>query len=118
MTDLSQLIPAFTLSRLLKEKTGKTVAIGGNYITQNKQDFINHPEIFSEYCDFLMVGDGERSIVELAEYTEKKRSIENVSNLMYLKDSVVVCNRAAEELDFRQVAYADFDDIDFSQYFS
>ena len=116
--DLSQLIPAFTLSRILKEKTGKAVAIGGNYITQNKQDFLNHPEIFSEYCDFLMVGDGERSIVELAEYTEKKRSIENVSNLMYLKDSKAVCNPAAEVLDFREVAYADFDDIDFSQYFS
>lgn len=116
--DLSQLIPAFTLSRILKEKTGKAVAIGGNYITQNKQDFLNHPEVFSEYCDYLMVGDGERSLVELAQFVENKRSIESVHNVMYLSSSKVVCNPAAKELDFREVAYADFDDIDFSQYFS
>lgn len=116
--DLSQLIPAFTLARILKKKVGKPVAIGGNYITQNKQDFLNHPEIFSEYCDYLMVGDGERSIVELAEYTEGKRKIEDVSNLIYLKNRKAVCNPAAKELDFHRVAYADFDDIDFSQYFS
>lgn len=116
--DLSQLIPAFTLSRILKENVGKPVAIGGNYITQNKKDFLNHPEIFSEYCDYIMVGDGERSIVELAEYIEKKRKIEDVSNLMYLKGTKAVCNPAAEELDFQEVAYADFDDIDFSLYFS
>lgn len=116
--DLSQLIPAFTLSRIIKEKTGKIIAIGGNYITQNKADFLNHPEIFGEYCDYIMVGDGEHSIVELAEYIEKNRSIENVSNLMYKKGENAVCNPPAKELDFKEVAYADFDDIDFSQYFS
>ena len=116
--DLSQLIPAFTLSRILKEKTKKTVAIGGNYITQNKNDFLNHPEIFPEYCDFLMVGDGEKSIVELAEFIEGKRSVDNVSNLMYHNGEKAVCNPSAKELDFQEVAYADFDDIDFSLYFS
>ena len=65
-----------------------------------------------------MLGDGERSIVELADYTEGRRNIEDVTNLMYLKDEKAVCNSAAQELDFREVAYADFDDIDFSQYFS
>ena len=116
--DLSQLIPAFTLSRILKEKLDKPVAIGGNYITQNKEDFLNHPEIFSEYCDYLMVGDGERSVVELAEYVQGKRNIEDVTNLVYLRDNEAICNPAAKELDFYEVAYADFSDIDFSQYFS
>lgn len=116
--DLSQLIPAFTLSRIIKETSGKPVAVGGNYITQNEKDFLNHPEIFSEYCDYLMVGDGERSVVELAEFIDGKRSIENVSNLMYLQGTKAVRNPAADELDFHEVAYADFDDIDFSLYFS
>lgn len=116
--DLSQLIPAFTLSRILKERINKTVAIGGNYITQNKNDFLNHPEIFQEYCDCLMVGDGEKSVVELAEFIEGKRSVENVSNLMYHNGEKAVCNPSATELDFQEVAYADFDDIDFSLYFS
>lgn len=116
--DLSQLIPAFTLSRILKEKIGTPVAVGGNYITQNKQDFLNHPEILSEYCDYLMVGDGETSIVELAEFIENKRCINEVSNLIYLRENIAVCNPTAKKLDFQQIAYADFDDIDFSLYFS
>ena len=116
--DLSQLIPAFTLSHILKRTMGKPIAIGGNYITQNKQDFLNHPEILSEYCDYLMVGDGEYSIVELAEYTEGRRKIEDVANLIYLKGKEAVCNPDAKQLHFNDVAYADFDDIDFSQYFS
>lgn len=116
--DLSQLIPAFTLSRLIKQATDKPVAIGGNYITQNKADFMNHPEIFREYCDYLMVGDGERSIIEAAEYAEGKRDIASVSNLVYLSDNEVICNPPADELNFREVAYADFDSLDFSLYFS
>ncbi len=116
--DLSQLIPALTLSRLIKQVTDKPVAIGGNYITQNKADFMNHPEIFGEYCDYLMVGDGERSIIEAAEYAEGKRDITDVSNLVYLNGNEVICNPPADELNFREVAYADFDSLDFSLYFS
>ncbi len=116
--DLSQLIPAFTLSRIIKQKTDKKVAIGGNYITQNKTDIANHPEIFGEYCDFISVGDGEKSIIDLAEYIEKKRDISTVTNLMYKAEDKVICNLPAEELDFTKVAYADFDGLDFSLYFS
>ncbi|MBE6770927.1 MAG: radical SAM protein [Ruminococcaceae bacterium] len=116
--DLSQLIPALTLSRLIKQVADKPVAIGGNYITQNKADFMNHPEIFGEYCDYLMVGDGERSIIEAAEYAEGKRDITDVSNLVYLSGNEVICNPPADELNFREVAYADFDSLDFSLYFS
>lgn len=116
--DLSQIIPAFTLARLLNQATNTPVAVGGNYITQNKDDFSKHPEIFGEYCDYLMVGDGERSIVQLAEFTEGKREKSTVSNLMHLEGGKVICNPAADELDFKEVAYADFDSLDLSLYFS
>ncbi len=116
--DLSQLIPAFTLSLMLKKASDIPVIIGGNYITQNKDDFMNHPEIFGEYCDYLMVGDGERSIVELSEFISGKREINDVSNLVYLNENKAVCNPAAKVIDFSEVAYADFDSLDFSLYFS
>lgn len=118
MPDLSQLIPALTLSRILKAYGKTPVAIGGNYVTQNKDDFMNHPEIFGEYCDFLMVGDGELSIIHLTELISKKRNISEVSNLVYRNEEKIVCNPPAHELDFKEVAYADFDSLDFSKYFS
>lgn len=116
--DLSQLVPAFTLSRLLKKHTDKKIVLGGNYITQNKNDIIAHPEIFGEYCDYIMTGDGETALCELAEYVDGGRRLEEVSGLLYLKDGRVNANAHQKELDFKQVEYADFDDYDFSLYFS
>lgn len=116
--DLSQIIPAFTLSLMLKKSVDLPVAIGGNYITQNKADFMNHPEIFEEYCDYLMVGDGELSIIEFSRFISGKTDISEVSNLMYLSGDRVLCNPPAKELDFGEVAYADFDSLDLSLYFS
>lgn len=116
--DLSQLIPAFTLSRLLKASTDKRIVLGGNYITQNKNDIIAHPEIFGEYCDYIMTGDGETALCELSEYIEGRRDIEDVSGLLYIKDGKVTANAHQKELDFKEVEYADFDDYDLSLYFS
>ncbi len=116
--DLSQLIPSFTLSRIIKEQTDLCVAIGGNYITQNKADFMNHPEIFGKYCDFLMVGEGEKSITEFAEYSEDKRKVEDVSNLIWFNGKEVICNQRPAEISFNEIATPDFSGIDFSKYFS
>ncbi len=116
--DLSQLVPAFTLSRLLKAYTNKKIVLGGNYITQNKNDIIAHPEIFSEYCDYIMTGDGETALCELAQLISGSRTIDEVSGVLYLKDGAVIANPHQKALDFKQVEYADFDDYDFSQYFS
>lgn len=116
--DLSQLIPAFTLSRLLKCVTDKKIVLGGNYITQNKKDIIAHPEIFGEYCDYIMTGDGETALCELCEFLEGERGLCEVSGLLYAVDGSVRSNPHQKELDFREVEYADFDDCDFSQYFS
>ncbi len=116
--DLSQLIPAFTLSRLLKKATDKKIVLGGNYLTQNKKDIIAHPEIFSEYCDYIMTGDGENALSELSEFICGKRTVDEVSGVLYIKDGAVQANPHQKELDFKEVEYADFDDYDLSLYFS
>ncbi len=118
--DLSQLIPAFTLSRILKSKTRAKICIGGNYITQNKADFMRHSEIFGEYVDFLSVGDGEISIIELAEYLSgKRKSLSEVSNIVFSDESGnAVFTFESKKLDFKDISYLDLDNVDFSQYFS
>lgn len=116
--DLSQLIPAFTLSRLLKEKTDKIIVLGGNYLTQNEKDIIAHPEIFSEYCDYIMTGDGENALSELALFVDGGCEIDKVSGVLYCENGEVRANPHQKELDFTQVEYADFDGFDFSLYFS
>lgn len=119
ITDLSQLVPGFTLARLLKKYTKAKIAIGGNYIFKVEPDLKKIPQIFSEYCDFLTIGDGETAAVELAEYLAGKRKIENVHSLVYTDESGVVrSTQKAPLLDLDRVAYPDFDSYDFSKYLS
>ncbi len=117
--DLSQLIPAFTLARILKAATGAKICIGGNYITQNMRDFMNHPEIFGEYVDFLSVGDGETSIIEVARFISGEIAVTEVSNVVYPGSDGKACfTFESKKLNFENVAYLNLDQYDFSEYFS
>lgn len=117
--DLSQLIPSFTLARILKEKTDAKICIGGNYITQNMCDFMNHPEIFDEYVDFLSVGDGETAILDVARHINGEISLDEVPNTVYLnKEKKAQFTFESKKLDFSNIAYLNLDGYDFSEYFS
>ena len=117
--DLSQMISAFTLSRILKKYTDAKICVGGNYITQNKADFMRHPEIFGEYVDFLMTGDGEKEIISLAKALDGEISFEDVGGIVFKKEdgSLYTCENTAR-FKMSDVSYACFDGYDFSLYFS
>lgn len=119
ITDLSQIVPGLTLARLLKKYTDAKISLGGNFIYKIADDLKKNIRVFEEYCDFLSVGDGEISSVELAEYLSGQRELSDVHSLIYLDDeSVIRSNPAAPCLKFNTVAYPDFDDYDFEKYFS
>lgn len=117
ITDLSQIVPGLTLARLLKEKTDAKICLGGNYIYKIAPDLKKIPEIFSEYCDFFIVGDGEIASVELAEYMCGKRNIGDVHSLVYADENGnVITNETAPLLDMDNIYYPDFDCFDFGKY--
>ncbi len=119
VTDLSQIVPGLTLARLLKKYTKAKICIGGNFIYKIEPDLKKIPQIFTEYCDFLSIGDGETSVVELAEHIAGKRDVKDVHSLVYMNDDGEVCTtETAPLLNLDKVAYPDFDSFDFSKYFS
>lgn len=119
VTDLSQLVPGLTLARLLKKYTNAKICIGGNYIYKVEPDLKKIPQIFSEYCDYLSIGDGETAAVELAEYITGKRKIDVVHSLVYADENGIVhTTERAPVLNLDKVAYPDFDSYDFSKYLS
>ncbi len=117
VADLSQLIPALTLARMIRERTDKKVALGGNYIFKIIKE-IKRPDFFDLFCDFITVGDGETAAVELCEYVDGRRKIEDVHSLVWLRDRTVVTNETAPLLKLDTLRVPDFTDFDFSQYFS
>lgn len=117
--DLSQIVGGFTLARILKEKTGAKVFLGGNYITQNKEDFKRHPELFGEYADGLMTGDGELSIVKIASFLEGRTSIGEIYGMLYrAPDGTVAEGPVPPRLRMDDTVPADFSDVDLSLYYS
>lgn len=74
------IVPAFTLARLLKEKTNIHVALGGGFL--KPESVLNNPEILDIYCDSVLIGDGEESIVELVKSLENRQKKEKVPGLI------------------------------------
>lgn len=117
--DLSQVVPGFTLARMLKERCGACIALGGNYIYKIRNDLKNFPEFFSLFCDYLQIGDGETSIITLAEMMTGKRDISQVYSLIYKNDAgEIITNEQAPLLDMDKIEFPDFEGYDFSKYFS
>ncbi len=121
LTDLSQLIPVFTLAHLIKQHTSSKVILGGNYATQIYEDMMRHPDIFTDYIDYLTIGDGELSLTELCEALDGRRAFGSVSNLVCYdraQKKVVSTGFSCLRIQMNELAYADFSDYDLSLYFN
>ncbi len=119
ITDLSQIVPGLTLARLLKRRTNAKICLGGNYIYKVAPDLKKIPAVFRDYCDYLLVGDGEVTSVQLAQYLAGQREIGDVRALVYADENGnILENEPAPLLQLDRVAYPNFDSYDFSRYFS
>ena len=119
VTDLSQVVPGLTLAKMLKQQVRAKICLGGNYIYKIAGELKKLPQIFRDYCDFLLLGDGEATIVELARYLDGTRKVDDVHSLVYRDAQGVICQSAsAPALQLDAMAYPDFTTYDFSKYFS
>lgn len=120
MTDLSQLISVFTLAKMLKKKTSAKIILGGNYSTQIYDEIIKHTDIFTEYIDYLVIGDGEVAITKLCKHIDGLCEFSQVPNTVTLDKTgnIISTGFSCEKINMDNLAYPDFSDYDFSQYFS
>lgn len=120
MTDLSQLISVFTLAKMLKAKTDAKIILGGNYATQIYDQIMKHSDIFEEYIDYLVIGDGEIAVTRLCSFIEGQCEFSEVPNVIYRdKDgSVRSTGFSCEKIDMDSLAYPDFSDYDLKKYFT
>ncbi len=111
------IIPALTFARLLKEKTDITVVLGGNFITSSR--ILNHPDILDIYCDFVLIGDGEESIVKLAKSLYNREEREKIPGLIYKNKKKEVCFNEPELItNMDNIANIVLDGVNFEEYLS
>ncbi len=121
LTDLSQLIPVFTLASFLKVHTGAKVVVGGNYATQISEDIARFDEILRSYIDFISIGDGEAALVALCRALDGQLPLSDVPNLMYWSEDgqrIVNTGFSCAHFDMNALAYPDFTGYDLTQYFT
>ncbi len=120
MTDLSQLVSIFTLTKMLKKNTDAKIVLGGNYATQIYDRMMDNIDIFTDYIDYLLIGDGESAIVSLCNYLDGKCDFSEVSNVVRLNESneVESTGLSCAKIDMDELAYPDYSDYDMSLYFT
>ena len=121
LTDLSQLIPVFTLAKLIKDQTSAKVLLGGNYATQIYEDIVKFREILTDYFDYITIGDGEAALCSLCRAIDGRLAFEDVPNLIFYdsgNQTVHNTGFSCVPIDMDCLSYPDFTGYDFSEYFT
>lgn len=112
---IGNIIPALTLSRMLKSKTKAKIVLGGNFL--NKDDILKHPDIFDSFCDFILLGDAEESIVQLVSAIQNNQPFENIPGLIF-KNSFnnIISNEIKPIIQMNNIANMSLNGIDLDEY--
>lgn len=113
----SQIVGGLTISSMLKKSTKAHINIGGNYFGRITEALNNKPEFFELFADSLTFEEGEKPMLELADYIAGKIPIEDVSNLMYLEDGKVKSNHKAEPMKLNEMKPISLEGFELDKYF-
>lgn len=103
---------AAAISKFLKKEYNVPIIIGGVNFKRMEFDDIHELVLRTKTADFLVSGNGEISIYNLIMALEKKKGIEEVHGLVYLKDNKIKINKQAE----RELLKPDFKGLPLSKY--
>lgn len=112
----TNLYPALTFSKLVKEKTSCNVAIGGVLINATVNSYIKYPSLFANYFDSILTGEGEKSLIQYVQYLENKLPINLVSGAVYKRNNIICKNSIAFVDNVKQMKPPVFKNLDFNNY--
>jgi len=118
ITNTSQLIPGFTLAKLIKDNNeGIHVTIGGSVFTKLIEELKKVDSLF-RYVDSFIVFEGEHALLELCCQIEGKKDFRKVPNLIYRQNGITKINDNFYAEDLNNLPTPDFDGFPLQLYFS
>ena len=118
VTATSQVIPAFTLARLLKVKNRNIhVTMGGSVFTK-LIDNLQSNHILFDLVDSFIVFEGEHALLGLIEQLEGKKDFSKVPNLVYKEDNRIRVNQPFHIEDINSLPTPDYDGFPLDRYLS
>ena len=111
----SQALNAIKTAQIIKEVNRNIkVIVGGPHATVMPSAFLNK----DNFVDYVVVGEGELTIVELLEHIDGRRDIKTIKGLAYFKDGEIVFNEErgfVENID--SIPLPAYDLLDMERYF-
>jgi anaerobic magnesium-protoporphyrin IX monomethyl ester cyclase len=117
---MSQIIPAFTLARMIRQSLPETrLVFGGQVFNRLTDRIVDLPRLF-DYVDYFMCREGETALAKLVEHVSGAADIKEVPNLIYFDRQLGRPTRNAnthvEQID--ALPCPDFSDLDLTKYLS
>ena len=98
VTHTSELIPAFTLARVIKNSNPAThICLGGSTVTEVSHRIAKNPALWETF-DSLITGPGEAAFSELIDTLTSRRDLSSVPNLIYKTANGI--KKSAKQQDF------------------
>ncbi len=113
----SQIVAGLTLAYMLKKETNAYINIGGNHFGRVTESLEKYPEFFELFCHSVLVEEGEVPVIELAKHINGDIPVEQVPNLMYLKDGKIYSNPKIEPKKLNELKPPSLEGYDLSKYF-
>ena len=118
VTATSQVMPAFTLARLLKEKNADLhIAMGGSVFTK-LIDNLQENHLLFDLVDSFIVFEGEHALLGLIEQLEGKMDFSKVPNLVYKEGDRIRVNKPFHIEDINSLPTPDYDGFPLDRYLS
>ncbi len=118
VTATSQVMPAFTLARQLKEKNRDLhITMGGSVFTK-LIDNLQQNHLLFDLVDSFIVFEGEHALLGLIEQLEGKKDFRKVPNLVYKEDNRIRVNQPFHIEDINSLPTPDYDGFPLDSYLS
>ncbi|MBI4821679.1 MAG: radical SAM protein [Deltaproteobacteria bacterium] len=131
IASFSQVLPGLTLAMFLRDEARAwragshrrvpVIALGGNFFSRLRDSLLKLPRFFASFADCLVVGEGERSIVELANLFESvgdpRDRFGEVSSMLYCdKGADVTATPARTSLRLDELAFQSLEGFELDRY--
>jgi len=118
VTATSQVMPAFSLARLLKERNSDIhITMGGSVFTKLIDNLQENHTLFA-LVDSFIVFEGEHALLGLIEQLEGNKDYSKVPNLIYKEGSQIQVNKPFHIEDINSLPTPDYDGFPLDRYLS
>ena len=120
INSFSQVLAGLTLAARLRRKApaGTHVALGGNFFGRLADRLRREPGFFDRFCDSVLVGEGEETLLELHRCVVGERTLRTVPEALFLEGGEVVGTPRSTlpRVPLQDLGFLDLGDLPLSQY--